>query len=204
VLHIKVSGPAKELEKTDFHFVNDICADGNVQASLAQLNGSEVLIFPLRANPEWAFGARVSKSDITFPAGAKFTLQAIEILPPDKVMPTLRVANPTVNFEDPTLKISSNNPAPILSIDGSRIRGAKAIDLEITKANYVFDKLNVPGSNPAFLLKPIRLARTTADIRLRKDLFPSVGSFEIRAQAIDSSRNAIGAPSDHLLIQVLN
>lgn len=87
-----------------------------------------------------------------------------------------------------------------LTIDGSTIKDAQSIILEIGKANFFFDNFKASEGADA-VEKQIRLSKLAEEHHLKRSDFKGSGIFQIRARALDKDGNAIAVPSSSITVQ---
>jgi len=192
-----------ELKAADLHFSNNLCTDQDIQSTVTAFNGNEVLIFPLRNNPEWTFGNKLDHLDITLPPVGTLTLRAMHFISADQVMPKLQLPAGNSLLKNGYVNIGrQKNASLMLRADANAINGAKALVMEITRANQAFEKANVPNSNSILLLKQITFTSALCKVNLKPSDFPKPGMYQIRFVAYDQQNNQVGMPSDSLTIVV--
>ena len=159
------------------------------------------IVFPLRAQPEWALGDTSDLLQLRIPPGMKLEVHQIESVPSSSLLPKLSAPGSDFYGTKGFLHLAPKHAETPLSWDVSKIRGSKDLALEITRANQVFEEQNT--STPLnFAMNEKQLSGTIGTTLLRRSQFPQPGLYEIRGWALDSSGRHMALSSAHLVISV--
>jgi hypothetical protein len=159
------------------------------------------IVFPLRAQPEWALGNTSDLLQLRIPPGMKLEVHQIESLPSRSFLPQLSAPGSDFYGTKGFLHLSPRHKETPLAWDVKEIRGSKDLALEITRVNQVFEEPN--ASTPSnFAMNETRLSGATGTTRLRRAQFPQPGLYELRGWALDSSGRHMALSSAHLVVSV--
>ncbi len=201
-LDLKTQTPEIDLTRADLHFSNECCANGDVQAGWALVNGQKMLVFPLHGVYEFVFGQKLTALDLAFPVGSKTTLRAIHLIAPENIMPILTTSEKNLLKTDGVLRIHRGGSPYTVKVDGSKIAGASSLELELTKPNYMFVQPNYPATNPVIIQLTQTFDGNQQEIELAREMFDTPGFYQLRMKAQNAKGESIGVPSDHLLLMV--
>jgi hypothetical protein len=183
----------------DLHFSNECSTSSDVQGGEVQIDGKPMVVFSLHGNFEWAFGETLKELALVIPPGIDATLSAVQVIAPERIMPTLVASNRNLLLHDGLAYVSNGNPVEI-KIDASGIKEASELKLQITKENYMFNRFNYPITNPVAMLGVFKLPSLKSGYSIRRELFPGPGFYELRAVAFDKNGKLAGVPGDHMLL----
>ncbi len=158
------------------------------------------LLFALRSLPEWSFGSSGARLKLLLPPGSTAVIKSITAVPSASVMPQIDFENSGYMGTKGYLHLGADKPQNKLTVDASSVPGATAVDVEITRANLLFEEQNSP--KPSTFAREHRPAALKGTIILDKKDFSTPGIYELRAWAKDSSGKLIGRSSDHIVIAV--
>jgi hypothetical protein len=200
-LDLKQLDAVSDLTRIDLHYVNDCCADGNIQPARANLGGHELMVFPLRGLMDWAFARKLSNLDITLPPHSKLILQAVKSLAAPETIPIVTPAISDQRFFEGNGVINLTGSAETIPIEfnATNLSGAKQLMVEVSKPNYMFVHPNYPDTSPTLIFKTLKVPTVRLSFPVNAALFPQPGFYQIRATALDSADKRVGLPSDHLV-----
>ena len=152
----------------------------------------------------WTLARGISQLALKAPPGKySFVISKIEVLPQDLFVPTL-----TLNKDTGTI-----------SIDGSKVSGAKQVRLVVLRSNMSFDAVRPDEVNNLLSSQsgtPIMETKTIGRIGVPeapvldfvtgtakiKDLVPNIaGSYFMRVQLTDAEGRDVGLPSEPVLVE---
>jgi protein O-mannosyl-transferase len=160
----------------------------------------QTLFFALRSLPEWSFGNGDGRLKLLLPPQSIARVEAITVVPASKLIPQIDFDNAGYMGTKGYMHVGKDRPTRHLSIDATGIPGAVSTELEITRANMLFEQQNTAKySTYAREHTPAPLKGT---VTLRKEQFTTPGITELRVWAKDASGKLIGLASDHIVIAV--
>lgn len=98
-----------------------------------------------------------------------------------------------------------NEKSGLIHFDSSRVSGAVATVIEISKPRYMFSFFDFTVRSPdegRFGSKRLLIKSLSGAFPLTPDLFPESARYEVHVCAVDSKGNAIGKFSDPLTLQI--
>jgi hypothetical protein len=125
-------------------------------------------------------------------------VKSIELVPARGCCPEIPVHQEVANENG--IYVLNNLKGLPLAIDGSAVKDAQSIILEIGKANFFFDNFKISEGADA-VEKQIRLSKLAEEHHLKRSDFSGSGFFQIRAKALDKDGNAIAVPSSSITVQ---
>jgi len=90
--------------------------------------------------------------------------------------------------------VIGNDPV-VLLFDGTRVPGAKAIEIEVTKPNYFFDNY-LMGTRESAVDHVLTVNLTRGATELKPSYFQEPAYYEIRVRCIDENKKPVGEWSD--------
>ncbi len=162
---------------------------------------NQVLTFALRGLPEWSFGGDFRKFKFLLPPHTSLTLTKISAPDRASIMPAISFENSGYLGSKGYLHLGASSAERTLRVDCSRIERACSSELEITRANLLFEEQNSRLESAVQWRKvPIKSATGTAVLRYAE--FPRPGIYEVRARALGKDGKLVGVSSDHIVISV--
>lgn len=159
------------------------------------------LTFALRGLPEWSFGGEFEKVRLIFPPMSKIRITEFKSVPASAIMPAIKFENSGYLGTKGYLHLSSVDKFKNLQFDCSRIAGAVSGELEITRANLLFEEQNSTKES-AVRWKKIPLSTVSGTTQLSRTDFSSPGIYELRCRALRNDGSLAGVASDHIVISV--
>ena len=196
--------PSTELG-IDLLYSNDMYPDFELRrrahTSIKPEMKDQTLIFGLRGLPEWSLGGNTRKFRLLIPPSTKVQIDAIEMAPARFVTPKISFANSGYLGTKGYLHIGPDKLEQEVEVDIRSVPNAKTYELEITRANLLFESQNGQSQSKVMwkLLKSNTGKGTSA---LQYKEFKSPGIYEIRAWALDEHGTICGAASDHIVLSV--
>ncbi|MBY0547956.1 MAG: hypothetical protein K2W95_11735 [Candidatus Obscuribacterales bacterium] len=172
-----------------------------VHADFKSPQGKQLLTFALRGLPEWSFGGDFSKLRLLVPPNTHLRLRKVFCAPDAQLLPRISFANSGYLGSKGFLHLGPSARLQILHVDCASLPEASSCELEITRANLLFEEQNARLES-AVQWKKIPLESTAGDIQLRYDQFPSPGIYEVRVRALGKDNKLVGVTSDHVVISV--
>lgn len=172
-----------------------------VHADFNQRDAEGNLIFALRGLPEWSFGDTFEKVRLLLPPNTKIRLKSIACPPDGVLLPKLSFANSGYLGSKGYLHLGPSQKLQTVHVDCSGIKSAAKCELEITRANLLFEEQNARLES-AVQWRKIPHQSPVGDIDLRYDQFPSPGIYEVRVRALGDDGKIVGVTSDHIVISV--
>lgn len=161
----------------------------------------QVLTFALRGLPEWSFGGEFQHLRLLIPPQTEITINEIRCPDPSTVMPLLSFENSGYLGSKGYLHLGPTETERELKFDASKVPGCSKAELEITRANLLFEEQN-STKDSAVQWKKVQLASTSGTTRIRFEDFKSPGIYELRLRALDNQDRLTGVTSDHIVISV--
>ncbi len=172
-----------------------------VQGQPFSYNNRRGLLFPLRANPVWAFGGLATH--LRLQAKTSLAIESAEFVPARKIMPLICFANSGYLGTKGFLHFSSKQPSVKVTCYRNDVPGAAGFSLVIMRPNVFLapDQLNEARQSPP-VWKQFRQNSPTGDVLLTRDMFQSAGIYQARVWALDAQGNRIGVAGDHINISI--
>ncbi|MBY0358125.1 MAG: hypothetical protein K2W82_09005 [Candidatus Obscuribacterales bacterium] len=164
-------------------------------------NSAQEAILALHGLPDWGLGGKYNKLRVLLPANSTVRISSIAIIKNEKVMPLLKFPNSGYLGSKGYLHLGAQEQSQTLSVDCSHIAGANSTELEITRANLLFEEQNCRKQS-AVKMRLLQSPQTITDFTLNLKEFPMPGIYEVRAWAKDSTGKLCGVASDHIVISV--
>lgn len=172
-----------------------------VHADFKSPQGDQILTFALRGLPEWSFGGNFSKLRLLVPPNTHLRLKNVSCAPDAQLLPRISFANSGYLGSKGFLHLGPSARLQSLHVDCAALPEASSCELEITRANLLFEEQNARLES-AVQWKKIPLGSPSGDIQLRYDQFPSPGIYEVRVRALGKDHKLVGVTSDHIVISV--
>jgi hypothetical protein len=203
-VNLQVDQLAQSGNGADLVYMNNVAPkfalSHRAHAELAHQTGPQSVLFSLRGLPQWAFGSTPATLQLLLPPGCKATVVSAEAVPAATVLPRISFKNCGYMGTKGYLHLGKSEPLQRLFVDATAVPCAATTELEITRANLMFEDQNcshfskmanalVPGPSRGFM---------SLDV---KD-FKSPGIYEARVWARDSEDHIVGLASDHIVIAV--
>lgn len=202
---LKVSGKG-DADWAVLYYATDLKPEFSGESSLVAQRKPEEnsFYFPLGARPDFFLGGSGGKLKLKLlnPSQA-FVLEQITILPKRSLMPAISFDNSGYLGSKGFLHLSNSKiKNAIIAVDASAVEGARKVRLSISKPNLYF-KVQNATIEEADLLTTLEIDSTLNDkVKLKRDLFPSDGIYEVRPWALTEKGNPIGLAGDHIVISV--
>src|SRR5581483_10691358 len=111
-------------------------------AKMEMKAGKQTLLFSLHSLPQWALGAAPSKLKLLLPPGCQATVLAARVVPPAVMLPRIDFTNAGYMGTKGYLHLGKDRPVQSISIDAGSVAGATSTELEVTRANLLFEEQN--------------------------------------------------------------
>lgn len=172
-----------------------------VDCQLSKKTGSQVLVFPLHSEVNWAMGGKCHQLKLMLPEGTSFTLKSISTKPLDLTIPELSMANTVNQYSLGYAQLDQQHSTCTLDFDVSSIPEAKAVGLELSRPNAFFQLHNSEKTDPnAAVVRTINAKKGTISVNLAE--FANNGIYAARLRAVDTDGKPFGFSSDHIDISV--
>jgi hypothetical protein len=188
----------------DLLYANDINPEFQLgkrtHADLVPGQKHQTLTFALRSLPEWAFGNSDARLKLMLPPHASVKIDSIQVIPAAQLIPLLDFNNAGYMGTKGYMHLGKDAMTRELSIDASRIPGAASTEVEITRANLLFEQQN-PIKYSTFA-REHTATPLKGTYKLNKRDFTTPGIYELRVWAKDAQNKIIGLSSDHIVLSV--
>lgn len=205
VIKASMEQPAATETGIDLLYSNDMYPDFELRRrahTTSKVGQKEqTFIFGLRGLPEWSLGGNTHKFRLLMPPGTKFRISSIELAAPQSVVPLISFQNSGYFGTKGYLHLGPDQPEQELTVSVREIPEAKTYELEITRANLLFESQN-GQSRSKVLWNLIPGGSATGQTVLNFKDFKTPGIYEIRAWALDKNGTICGAASDHVVLSV--
>lgn len=205
---LKVSEPGIAREGLDLLYTNDLVPNYELRCrthahipatalSEGSLSTQELrVVLPLRSLPEWSLGGDSHGFILKLPHGMKATLTRVEVVRPQQILPQLHFQGGGYLGSKGYLHVGKG---ATVDYDVSNIKDASTAMAEITRANLLFEEQN--STEPSKVRgRTIELPQVKGQIKLKADMFPALGIYQMRLWAKDSHGKCFGQASDHIVI----
>jgi hypothetical protein len=164
--------------------------------------GPKTWLFSLHAVPDWTLGEQ-GQLQLRLPKGSDIKIESVEIIAPETVMPRISFANSGFLGTKGFAHLSSSDTEFELNYDASKVAGAAAVGIEITRPNLNFeeDKQNTADKSKVVLTQIICPSKH-GTIKIGRTMTPQVGLYELRPFAVDKHGARLGVSGDHIVISV--
>ena len=169
-------------------------------AEFAQKLTHQSLLFALRSLPEWSFGNADARLRLMLPPGCVAKINSIEILPAARLIPHLNFNNAGFMGTKGYMHLGKDVMQRELSIDATSVPGAASTEVEITRANLLFEQQN--ADKYSSFAREHTAAPLKGTFTLNKSEFPTPGIYELRVWAKDADGKLLGRSSDHIVLSV--
>jgi len=204
-IDIQMPSPPADDKGFDLLYKNDINGQFNLihraHASFIAQDKPQKLIFPLRSLPEWALGGTSSQLQFYLPLKAEFKILGIEVIPAQRLMPSIDFKNSGFLGTKGFLHLGKNKQNGSVIYDLRQVKDGSGAVFELTRPNLLFASQN-DKEKCNVLAKEIKVSGTTGSVTLDRKDFPSLGIYELRAWAVDKDGNRLGVAGDHIVISV--
>lgn len=201
-LHVNVITPSDK--GADLYYENSIVPTFSLyHRTHADLSkpGAQTLLFPLHADPIWAFGGRAHQLKLELPRNCHVQITSLVIVNPLTVMPQVSFTNSGVLGTKGYAHLSQQDRVLKLDYSGTRVPNCKDIELEIARPNAWFEEHNT--ATPTRIgWKKVDCRGTNGSIELKRELFLQPGLYELRPWALDANGARVGVAGDHITISV--
>ena len=203
-MNVAVDKPGQPGVGADLLYANDISPEfflpRRTHSETGLTSGRQTWLFPLHALPEWAFGGNPARLKLLTPTGASIKLESVSLIAPELLIPKLNFDNSGYMGTKGYLHLGKDRPQRTVTIDATAIPQAASTEIEITRANLLFEEQNcthfskIAGSHYRAPLK--------GDITLKLNDFPAGGIYELRVWARNKADALVGLCSDHIVLAV--
>lgn len=188
----------------DLLYANDISPEFKLgkrtHAELAAGQKHQTLIFALRSLPEWAFGNSQARLKLLLPPNCEARVNSVQIVPAAQLIPRIDFENAGYMGTKGYMHLGKDAQTRKLTIDASSIPNAASTEVEITRANLLFEQQNTPKYST--FAREHTAAPLTGTFTLHKRDFSTPGIYELRVWAKDAQNNVTGLSSDHIVLSV--
>lgn len=146
---------------------------------------------PLSRHWKWFQMPSIQTIFLSLPAGQS-VVKSIRLMDEKECCPEIAVLKKSPN-ENGVYEFTGLNELQ-LKIDGSAVKEAQTIVLEIGKENFFFDNFKESSGDEA-VEKKVSLSQLSQAHALKRSDFAGSGLFQIRAQALDKDGALVAAPS---------
>jgi hypothetical protein len=160
----------------------------------------QTLTFALRSLPEWSFGNAQPRLKLMLPPKCNAHINSITIIPASELIPQINFNNAGYMGTKGYMHLGKDALTRELSIDASSIANAASTEVEITRANLLFEQQN--ASKYSTFAREHTAAPLKGTYTLRKTDFTSPGIYELRVWAKDNQNRLLGLSSDHIVLSV--
>lgn len=163
--------------------------------------GVSKFIFALHSLPEWSLGGNCRDLKLLLPDNSHMLVTAVELISAEQLIPHLNFANSGYLGTKGFLHLSSKEKSQELLVDASKVAGANAAFLEITRPNLLFESQN-SAEECKVIMKTIALDSPQGHVVLKREFFPATGIYEARVKAVDTNGHPVGLAGDHIVVSV--
>ncbi len=197
--------PASSETGIDLLYSNDMYPDFELRrrahTTFKLKEKEQTFIFGLRGLPEWSLGGNTRKFRLLVPPSSKLQISSVELAAPERVMPLISFPNSGYFGTKGYLHLGPDKVQQVLSVSVRDIPKATTYELEITRANLLFESQNGQSrSKVLWNLIPGSSAKGQTVLNFKD--FKTPGIYEIRAWALDEQGTICGAASDHVVLSV--
>jgi hypothetical protein len=205
ILKATLDRPAEAETGLDLLYSNDMYPTFELRrrahATYKKGEQKQTLIFGLRGLPEWSLGGNTHKFRLLVPPGCKFQINSLEVAAPGFVTPLISFSNSGYLGTKGYLHLGPDKLEQQLNVSVRQIPQARSYELEITRANLLFESQNGQTRSKVGW-KLIKGDSKEGQTTLRFNDFRTPGIYEIRAWALDEHGTVCGAASDHIVLSV--
>jgi hypothetical protein len=158
------------------------------------------LLFALRSLPEWSFGNGDARLRLMLPPGCVARIKSIEIVPAIRLIPQINFNNAGYMGTKGYMHLGKDAMTRELSIDATGVPNAASTEVEITRANLLFEQQN--ADKYSSFAREHTAAPLKGTFTLHKSEFPAPGIYELRVWAKDADGKLLGRSSDHIVLSV--
>lgn len=205
IVNAVMAEPAAAETGIDLLYSNDMYPDFELRrrahTTFKSGEKEQTFIFGLRGLPEWSLGGNTHKFRLLVPPSSTFRISSIELAAPQKVTPLISFPNSGYFGTKGYLHLGPDKLEQVLNVSVREIPKAKTYELEITRANLLFESQN-GQSRSKVLWNLIPGSSAIGETVLNFKDFKTPGIYEIRAWALDEHGTICGAASDHVVLSV--
>jgi len=161
----------------------------------------QTVIFPLRGQPNWAFGGNCRELLLRLPSGFDGELFSMHAMRAQQVMPMVSSARSDYLDGQGMAHIQSPADGLTVAFDATDVANAAGVILEVTRPNLPF---TTPYSSqcPDKLCKQVPYPGAKGTIEIKRSLFPENAFYSLRLQAVNAAGTRLGVAGDHFLVSV--